>query len=485
MTEAQRAGTRALVLLCAAQFMVVLDTTIVTVALPAVGVELGFAGEAQLQYVVSLYALPFGALLLFGGRSADVLGRRRVFASGLAGFTAASLGCGLAASPVVLLAARVVQGAAAAFVSAAALALLTTVFAEGRARRRALGAWGAVGGAAGATGLLAGGALTDTFGWASVFLINVPIGVAAIASVPAVLPAVSRSATATDLPGALAVTTGLGALIGGLIWIEQHGLGPAPLALLVAGPALLATFARIEVRSRHPLLPPRLLRAPGPLVGNVAMLVLSGVVATALFFTTLYVQQVLGFSTLHTGLAFLPNSLLVLAGSALGSRHMRRVGPLAVLTAGLGVAAGGSLLLAATITVPGSYLTAVLPGFALNGLGLGVAFVAATAAATEAPSGDRGAAAGLVGTAQQIGMTLGLTTIVAVATTVASAAGEFGRPATEAVVEGYAAGHLTGAALATTAALLTGAAALRGRCHHRLPTPEEDPCHRPTPTDSP
>ena len=407
-------GVVVLVLLCTAQFVVVLDTTIVNVALPAVGAELGFTGEASLQYVLSLYALTFGSLLVFAGRLADLGGRRRLFTIGLLVFTAASLGCGFAASPAVLLAARSLQGAGAAFVSATALALLTTVFADGQARRRALGAWSAIGGAAGATGLILGGVLTDTVGWRWTFLINVPVGLCAALAAPRVLPGARRLSAPPDIPGALTGTAGLAAVIFGLTRGEQVGFTAASTVLLfAAGAALLAGFVLVESRAPSPLLPARLLRSDGVAVANLAMLALSGVVASALFFTTLYTQQVLGFSPLGTGIAFLPNSILVLAGSALASRLLDRVSARGVLAAGLAVVGAGSLLLAVTVSVEGSYLTTVLPGFALNGLGLGLSFVAATSAATSAVSGHhQGSASGLINTAQQVGFAVGLAALV-------------------------------------------------------------------------
>ncbi|WP_020666089.1 MFS transporter [Amycolatopsis nigrescens] len=445
---------RALPVLCAAQFMVVLDATIVTVALPTVGAELGFT-ESGLQYVISLYALSFGALLLSAGRLADRLGRRRTLVAGLAAFTVASLACGLAVSGEMLLVARFAQGAGAALVSAAALALVLTVFPDPRGRARALGAWGAVGGAAGDSGLLVGGALTDTAGWRWVFLINVPAGLWAGLRAGRVLSESRGPRQAPDLAGSALSVAGLGTLIVGLTRATEPGTtAVSTIATLAAAVVLLVAFAVRQTRVSNPLLPPRLLAAPGTGLANAAMLVLAGVVATALFFTTLYVQRTLGLSPLLTGLGFLPNSALVLAGSALAARLVPALGARRVLTAGLALTGLGSALLGMFARPDGDYWGTVLPGFALSGFGLGIAFVAATVGATaNVTDDDRGVASGVVNTAQQIGFALGIAVLTTVASAVTAHAGS--------VISGYRAGHLTGTALAAGTAVVVLAAGHR------------------------
>lgn len=454
-----RSNRAALALLCVAQFVVILDTTIVTVALPSIQRDLGFAGPTGLQYVISLYALTFGGTLILAGRAADLLGRRRVFAAGLAVFTLASVGCGLAPAPWALLAARAVQGVAGAMVSAAALALLTTLFAEGAGRNRALGAWGAVGGAAGACGLILGGVLTELLSWPWVFLINAPIGLAAVLATPRTLPADGSTGPARagvrelDLPGAVAVTFGLGLLIFGLSRSERAGLTSAATLLpLAAAVVALAIFVVVERRARVPLVRFELFRVPGIAAANLVALTLTTVIASNLFFTTLYVQRVLGFTALETGLAFLPNSVLVIAGSAIGARLAGRYGPRPGLVAGLLVLAASALLLSGVPAgggVSASGVAVVLPGFALTGLGLGLAFVSVTIAATEGvPPGLRGLASGVLNTAQQLGFAAGIATIVAAASASAHGRG-LGR-----LVDGFAAGYRLDAALATAAAAL-------------------------------
>ncbi|TDD92625.1 MFS transporter [Actinomadura rubrisoli] len=449
---------RALGLLCLAQFMVILDTTIVNVALPAIQDELRFASQDGLQYVISLYALVFGGTLILAGRAADLFGRRLLFTAGLAVFAAASLACGLASRPAVLLTARAFQGLAGAMVSAAALALITTLFTEPPARDRALGAWGATGGAAGACGLILGGGPTDTLGWPWVFFINVPIGLIAPVFALRLLPSgrpTRRPAghgRGLDLPGAVLLTTGLGLLLYGLTRGEQDGYAaPGVAALLAGAAALLAGFAVTERRVRRPLVRFAIFRTPGVPGALAAAMALNAVVASNLFFTTLYVQDVLGFSPLETGAAFLPNSVLVIAGSTLGSRLAGSTGAGTVLACGLAVLTAGCLLLSG-ISADGDYAADVLPGFALTGLGLGLAFVAVTIAATHGiDHQDQGLASGLVNTAQQVGFAIGIATVAAVA---AARARSAGGDAAERAVSGYSTGYLIDAALAAAAVIV-------------------------------
>lgn len=455
--EGNRQKAITLVLLCAAQFMVILDTTIVNVALPSIGADLDLGGRSGLlQYVISLYALTFGGSLILAGRAADLFGRRRLFVIGLVAFALASLACGLASTPGLLLTGRALQGLAAALASSSALSLLTTIFDEGAERNRALGAWGAVGGAAGASGLIIGGAITDLLGWPWIFLLNLPIGlgvaVAAMFRLSVDAADQPQRMRRLDLPGAITVTGALGLLVFGLTRSQHDGLLTASTVGLLAGAVvLLAIHILIERRVHHPLVAFRLFRLPGVAGANLTALLLTTIVASNLFFTTLYVQGVLGYSPLQTGFAFLPNSMLVVVGSALASRLLGRIGEGPILASGFTILAVASLLLTG-ISPDGAYLTDVLPGFALTGLGLGLAIVAVTGAATRGvDSHDHGLASGVVNTAQQVGFAVGIAAIVAAASAVTESGGMLGAVQQ---VSGYAFGYLIDAVIAAVAALL-------------------------------
>lgn len=324
---------RALLLLCMAQFMLILDIAIVNVALPPIAEDLGFS-PGNLQLVVTAYALTFGGLLLLGGRLSDLLGRRNAFVWGLGLFTLASLGCGLAPSAAFLVAARAMQGVGGALVAPAALSLLTSIFPEGEERNRALGLWSAVAATGGAAGLLIGGVLTDLAGWRSVFLVTVPLGaIVALASLR-VLPE-GRPETGggrLDWAGAATATTGLVALVYGLGRGETEGFGEVSVvALLLSAVVLIAAFVVIELRVREPLVPFGLFRSPTLTGANLATLLLSAVIIGTNFFLTLYLQQVLSFSPLQTGLAFLPQTLAAAVASGVAARLVSRLGVRALL----------------------------------------------------------------------------------------------------------------------------------------------------------
>ena len=315
-----------LALLCVAQFMVVLDVTVVNVALPTIGSHLSFA-RADLAWVVTAYTLFTGGLMLLGGRAADLLGRRRVFTAGLALFTTASAASGLAQSALWLVIARAAQGTGAALMLPAGLALVTTTY-DGPARAKALGVWGMLGSVGAAAGVLLGGVLTSAFGWRSVFYVNVPIGIALLMLVPAVLPA-ARPTTSSrlDLPGALTALTALVALLYGIEGAADHGWGSArTLALIGAGVVLLATFIAIERRTRHPLVRPSIWRVRSLIVSSVLMLGSTGLLVGAFFLNTLYLQHELDASALETGLAFLPLALSILAAAHAAQHALNRVG---------------------------------------------------------------------------------------------------------------------------------------------------------------
>lgn len=418
-TSASARRWLALVLLCAAQFMVVLDFSIVNVALPSIQEELGFSQES-LQWVVSGYALTFGGFLLLGGRTADLFGRRRVFVAGLTLFSLASLAGGLAGSEIVLIGARFAQGLGAAIISPSAMSIITTTFAEGAERNRALGVWGAVGASGVAAGVILGGVLTDALSWRWVMFVNVPIGAAAIALAP-VLLAESRdqtAATGLDLPGAISITGGLGALVYAFSTAEEAGffsLRTASLFLLAS--ALIVAFVLVESRTRAPLVPLRIFRLRSLTGANGVAFLASASFAPTFFVLSLYMQGVLGYRAIGTGLAFLPMAMVLIAASGVvGPRFVERVGVKPVAVAALATLGAGLLLFAFTLSADGAYLVGVLPAMAVVGVGMGFAFPAFIVASV-AGVGDeeQGLASGLINTAQQVGAALGLAILVTVA----------------------------------------------------------------------
>jgi len=407
----------ALALLCGAFFMVLLDGTIVLVALPSIGADLGFS-EQGLQWVLSAYALTFGGLLLLGGRAADLLGRRRLFMAGVLLFTAASLLCGLAWSPAALVAARVVQGAGAAIMTPTALSIITTTFEEGAERNKALGIWGGLGAVGATAAWLIGGPLVDGPGWEWIFFINIPLGVAALAVSPFLLRE-SRAAPTLrsyDPGGALTITGALVLLVYALVEAPETGWVSLQTILLVAGSAvLLAAFALIESRHRAPLVPLRIFRSR-TLVGANAVMLLIGALAFAVpYVLTLYAQNVLGYSAVEFGVGSVVLAVGVLVGAIGGQAAVLSVGFRPVATAGLALMGAGSLLLT-QVSVGGSYLGDIFLGLLVVGPGIGLAFVTATVAALAGVAEqEAGLASGLSNTATQIGGALG----VAVVTTVA------------------------------------------------------------------
>jgi MFS family permease len=405
----------AVALLCAAQFVVVLDATIVAVALPDIGRDLGLSGTA-LSWVVSAYSLAFGGFLMLMGRAADLLGRRRVLLAGFAVFGGASLACGLAGSAAALIGARVVQGLGAAAVSPAALALLTDGTLKGPARGRALGAWTAAAAGGGALGWVAGGAIADGPGWPWVFLVNVAPCAVAIALGLRLLPADAAEGVRRrlDVAGAVAATAGLALLVLGLTRAEQASPGdPSAWGALAASALLLAAFARIECGAADPLLPPGTLAQPRLAAGLLASLAVTTASTGPLFVCVLYLRNELALAATETGLLFAPFNLAVIGGSAAGARLLDAGGARRAGAAGLlAIGAGGTLLL----LLPGAGAPVVLPAFLVMGAGVGCAAVAATAAGTEAVERERrGLASGLLNTAAQLGNALGLSAFVVLA----------------------------------------------------------------------
>ena len=407
-----------LALIVVAQFMVVLDVAIVNVALPSIKTDLHFS-QTNLQWVVTAYALLFGGVLLLGGRLADVLGRRRLFIAGIVLFTVSSLLDGLAWSEGSLIGFRALQGLGAAMLSPAALSILTTTFQEGRERNLALGIWGAASGSGGAAGVLLGGALTSALNWSWIFFINVPVGVLVVALSPFLL----RESRADlkhrnfDFAGAASITGGLMLLVYAMTRATQQGWGTAQtIGLLAASVALIGAFFVIELRSKAPLLPMRIFRLRTLTASNISGLLLAGAVFSQFFLLTLYMQQVLHYSALKTGVAYVALTLTIIAFSGVSQALATRFGVRSVLTAGLALSAVG-LVLYAQLPVHGHYFWDLFPAFLVSGVGLALAFVPMSIGAlTGVGEADAGVASGLINTSQQIGGAIG----VAVATTLAT-----------------------------------------------------------------
>jgi len=453
----QRTKLLALALLALTQFVIVLDASIVNVALPSIGRALHFSQD-DLSWVVNAYTLSFGGFLLLGGRLADLLGRRRLFIAGLVLFSLASLLGGLAQSDVWLVAARAVQGLGAAMISPAALSLVTTMFAEGAERNRALGVWGAVAGSGGAAGVLLGGILTQYAGWEWVLFVNVPIGLVAAALAPRLLPESRDSAEhrVFDVAGAITVTGGLALLVYALVDANNAGWGSTQTLVLGAiAIALLAAFALIESRTSHPLVPFRIFRLRTLRGADAVGLLIGMGLFGAFFFVSLYMQQVLGYDALKTGVAYLPLALSIIVSAGVASQLVTRVGFKPTLIGGLLLIAGG-LVLFAQVSAGGSYVGDVLLPSLILGWGLGLAFVPVTiAAVTGTEPQEAGLASGLINTAQQVGGALGLAILAAVAngrTSHAIASGV--RNPAVALTEGFQAAFLVGAGFALLAALL-------------------------------
>lgn len=428
----------ALGLLCAAQFVDVLDINAVVVALPSVGRDLGFSGSG-LQWVVTAYVLFFGGFLLLAGRLADLLGRRRMFVAGLGLFTGASLLCGLAWSPLALVVFRALQGLGAALLAPAALAIISTVFAAGRERNFAMGVWTAVAAGGGAAGLVLGGLLTDALGWRWIFFVNVPVGVAGVALSFVLLGAdAGRGARRRlDLPGATTVTGGLVLLVYGLTHAEEAGLrSPATLGTLAVALALLAAFLRIERAAADPLVPLRVFRVRD--LSGSALVAFANTATTASvgILAVIYLQQILSYSPTAAGLLGLPFSVSVIVGSFAGSRITGLAGAKTAMAIGLLGIAAANLLLAFGISADGG-LAYVLAQAALSGLFLGISAVASTGLGVSAlAEGERGLASGLLNSAAQVGTALGIAALF----TLAAARTEVlagGAPSAEALVEGY------------------------------------------------
>ena len=413
-------GMMTLVLLCAVQFLDIVDTAIVNVALPSIQHSLDFS-QQNLQWVASGYILTYGGFLLLGGRLGDLLGRRRVLLAGLAVFGVSSLAAGLAGSPGLLVAARLVQGIGAALMAPAALSELTTSFREGSDRNTALGVWGAISGIAAAAGVFLGGVLTQGPGWRWIFFVNPPVSVA-VAVGALILLAAGRPARSAgpgfDWQGAVAVTAGMLLLVYGLVRAPIVGWGSLPTILTLTGSAILiGAFAINELLSRAPLVPFAILRVKGLVAADLTQLIAFSGFFSMFFFATLYMQEVLHYSPLKAGAAYLPITAGFAVAGGIASQLITRIGTRPVVVAGCLIAASG-IYLVSRVPLHGAYLSDLLPGFLLLALGAGPVFVSVTAAANAGvPSGQAGLAAGLLNSSQQVGSALGLAVLSAVAIT--------------------------------------------------------------------
>jgi EmrB/QacA subfamily drug resistance transporter len=453
MTTAQQYLDRrwtALILLCMAQFVVVLDASIVNVALPSIGKGLHFS-EKDLPWVVNAYVIAFGGFLLLGGRAADLLGRRRVFMAGLVVVAVASLAAGFASNHTQLIAARAAQGLGAAIISPSALSIVTTMFKDGAERNKALAAWGAVAGSAGAAGVLLGGILTEGLGWEWVLWVNVPVSLIALSLTPGLIPE-SRSESTTrhfDAAGAVTVTAGLSVLAYALLDASSAGWGSTKIVgLLALSVALIGSFVAIELRSRAPLVPFRIFRLRTLTGANVVGLLLGASLFSMFFFISLYMQQVLGYSPIHTGLSYLPLALTIILAAGLGGQLVTRFGFKPILAIGmLSVALG--LAWFSQISVHGSFLDDILGPSLLAAIGLGFGFVTSTIAAVSGvKEREQGLASGLINTSQQIGGALGLAVLSTIATTRTNHLLSSGSSLHHALTQGFQSAFLGGAIIA-------------------------------------
>ncbi|HVY79007.1 MAG TPA: MFS transporter [Solirubrobacterales bacterium] len=448
----------ALILLCSAQFVVVLDASIVNVALPSIGKALDFSQE-NLPWVVNAYVLTFGGFLLLGGRTADLVGRRKVFMAGLMLVAVASLAAGFAATEGQLIAARAAQGLGAAIISPAALSIVTTTFSDGAERNRALGVWGAVAGSGGAAGVLLGGVLTEGLGWEWVLWVNVPVSLVAFALSPRLI-AESRAEHETrafDVAGAVTVTASLSVLVYALVDANDAGWGSTQtIGLIVLAVALMAAFIAIELRAAKPLVPFSIFRIRTLTGANVVGLLVGASLFSMFFFITLYMQQVLGYSPIHAGLSYLPLSLVIIASAGIASQLVTKLGYKPVLAAGLVFIAVG-LLWFSRVSVGGGFTTDILGPSLLAAAGLGFAFVTTTIAAVSGvEENEAGLASGLINTSQQVGGALGLAVLSAIAISRTDSVMSAGHSTVvNGLTEGFQAAFLGGAAIALLGFVLT------------------------------
>jgi EmrB/QacA subfamily drug resistance transporter len=475
MVTSDRRKWLALGLLSAVQFMVVLDIAIVNVALPSIKLDLGFSQE-NLQWVISAYALVFGGFLLLGGRAADLLGRRRIFLAGVVVFTVASFLAGMAWSEASLISARALQGLGAAIISPAALSILSTTFREGHERNIALGVWGAVGGFGAAAGVLLGGVLTDALSWEWIFFVNVPVGVAAFVVAPFLL-AESRDASVRrfDVPGAVLVTGGLSALVYAITQAGQQGwLAGETLGFFAASLVMLAAFVAWEIRHPEPLMRLGIFQIRTVSGANVAGLILGTALFAMFLMLTLYMQQVLGYSAMKTGVAYLAVAGTAILWSAVAAQLVTRIGVKPVLVAGMATLTAG-LVYFTQVSVGGSYVGDLLPGFLLIGFGIGFAFVPISIAALAGVQpAEAGLASGLINTSQQIGGALGIAALSTIASSRTDDALAGGTPLPNALVDGFTDAFIAGTVIAALG-ILASLALIRRRELEPVPEAEAEP----------
>jgi EmrB/QacA subfamily drug resistance transporter len=449
MVTSDRRKWLALALLSVVQFMVVLDIAIVNVALPSIQVDLGFS-EQNLQWVISAYALTFGGFLLLGGRAADLLGRRRVFLAGIVLFTVSSLLAGLAWSETSLISARALQGLGAAVITPAALSILSTTFPEGRERNIALGVWGAVGGFGAAAGVLLGGILTEALSWSWIFFVNVPVGVIAFVLAPLLLQE-SRDARVKsfDALGGVLVTGGLSALVYAITQAGQDGwLAGKTVGFFAGALALLVGFVVWELRHREPLMRLGILRIKTVSGANVAGFILGTALFSMFLMLTLYMQQVLGYSALKTGVGYLAVAGTAIFTSAIAAQLVTRIGVKPVLVIGMATLTAG-LVYFTQVSVDGSYLIDLLPGFLLIAVGIGFSFVPISIAALAGVQPhEAGLASGLINTSQQIGGALGIAALSTIATSRTDHALANGSTHAAALVHGFQGAFYAGVIIA-------------------------------------
>jgi EmrB/QacA subfamily drug resistance transporter len=458
-----------LVLVCLAQFMVILDATIVNIALPTIQEDLKFS-RADLQWVVNSYTLLFGGFLLLGGRAADIVGRKKIFIAGVIVFSVASLLNGLSQSSGQLIVFRGLQGLGGALVSPAALSIITTTFPEGPERTKALGVWSAIAAGGGAVGLLLGGILTETLSWEWIFFVNVPIGAAAaILSWRLITESKAERAGAFDVIGAVLVTSGLMVLVYAIVKAEAFGWGSTrTLGLIAVGLALLAAFVVVESRIKGPLVRLDIFKIRSLAVSNFTLLLVAGGLFALFFFATIYIQEILGFSPIEAGLAFLPVTFGIGIGAGTAQVLVKRIGVRANAIAGMVIAAVGLFYLS-RVTVDGTYVKDLLPGLLLMSFGMGNTFVPITLiATTNVDQADAGLASGLFNTSQQVGGALGLAVLSTLAAdrTASYLSGLGHQPGPQDVaaglVEGFQVAFTSAAILVTVGAILL-AVLLRSR----------------------
>jgi EmrB/QacA subfamily drug resistance transporter len=473
MVSSDRRKWFALALLSVVQFMVVLDIAIVNVALPSIKVDLGFSQE-NLQWVISAYALVFGGFLLLGGRAADLLGRRKIFLAGLVVFTLASLFAGLAWSEASLIAARSLQGLGAAVITPAALSILSTTFTEGRERNVALGVWGAVGGFGAAAGVLLGGILTSALNWSWIFFVNVPVGVTAFILAPILLKE-SRDARVKsfDALGAVLVTGGLSSLVYAITQAGTNGwLGARTLAFFATSLVLLVGFVVWEQRHPEPLMRLGILRIKTVSGANVAGFILGTATFSLFLMLTLYMQQVLGYSAMKTGVAYLAVAGTAIFTSAIAAQLVTRIGVKPVLVIGMTSLTAG-LAYFTQVSVHGSYLGDLLPGFLLIALGLGFSFVPISIAALAGiQPAEAGLASGLINTTQQIGGALGIAALSTIATTRTDNAIADGSSQASALVTGFHGAFIAGVIVAAIGIVAAATLIRRDELEQPVAAPE-------------